>query len=121
MAIDIQFLYRNLVDPNKTYESVEEFFDSTYTGTTDEEDLKAHTDVNNTYIYEKTGVLTPDKKAVVIVRRFDTSTMYNEWKKKRSVLPTIDFNVSEEEGFFIKIKPWGGIDLERSKTIEEFN
>ena len=42
MAIDVQFLYKNLVAPNKTYESVVDFFESTYTGTTDEEDLKAH-------------------------------------------------------------------------------
>ena len=46
MAIDVQFLYKNLVAPNKTYESVVDFFESTYTGTTDEEDLKAHIDIN---------------------------------------------------------------------------
>ena len=43
----------------------------------------------------------------------------NEWKKQRSVLPNIDFNISEQEGFFINIKQWGNIDLERQ--IEEFN
>ena len=122
MAIDVQFLYKNLVAPNKTYESVDEFFDSAYTGTTDEEDLKvqkAHEELNKTYIYERMSILTPDKKGVVTVRRFDTSSHYNEWKKQRSVLPNIDFNISEQEGFFINIKQWGNIDLERQ--IEEFN
>ena len=119
MAIDIQFLYRNTVDPNKTYENVEEFFDSTYTGTTDEEDLKAHTDVNKKYIYEKMAILSPDKKGVIVVRRFDTSRMYNQWKKERSALPNIDFNITEQEGFFVNVKAWGNIDLERAE--EEFN
>ena len=117
MAIDIQFLYRNLVDPNKAYESVDDFFDSTYTGTTDEEDLKAHVDINTKYVHEKTGVLTPDKKGVVLVRRFDNSAMYKEWKKQRSAIPKIDFNVSEEEGFFINIKAWGDYQV----SEEEFN
>ena len=121
MAIDVQFLYRNLIDPNKTYETVDEFFDSTYTGTTDEEDLKAHQEVNNTYIYEKTGVLTDDNKRVILVRRFENSTMYNDWKKKRSLLPNIDFNISEEEGLFAEIKPWGTNDNGKTETIEEFN
>ena len=119
MAIDVQFLYKNLVAPNKIYESVVDFFDSTYTGTTDEEDLQKHHEVNSKYIYERMSVLTPDKKGVVTVRRFDTSSHYNEWKKQRSVLPNIDFNISEQEGFFINIKQWGNIDLERQ--IEEFN
>ena len=119
MAIDIQFLYKYVVDPNKTYENVEDFFDSTYTGTTDEEDLKAHTDVNKKYIYEKMAILSPDKKGVIVVRRFDTTRMYNQWKKERSALPNIDFNITEQEGFFINIKTWGNIDLERAE--EEFN
>ena len=65
------------------------------------------------------SVLTPDKKGVVTVRMFYTASHYNEWKKQRSVLPNIDFNISEQEGFFINIKQWGNIDLERQ--IEEFN
>ena len=121
MAIDIQFLYRNVVDPNKAYESVDEFFDSAYTGTTDEEDLKVHEEVNKTYIYEKMGVLTNDNKAVIIVRRFENITMYNEWKKKRSLLPNIDFNLSEQEGLFAEITPWGTNDNGKTETIEEFN
>ena len=70
MAIDIQFLYRNLVDPNKAYESVDDFFDSTYTGTTDEEDLQKHHEVNSKYIYERMSVLTPDKKHFAMVNFF---------------------------------------------------
>ena len=124
MAIDVQFLYKNLVAPNKTYESVDEFFDSAYTGTTDEEDLKvqkAHEELNKTYIYEKMGVLTNDNKAVIIVRRFENITMYNEWKKKRSLLPNIDFNLSEQEGLFAEITSWGTNDNGKTETIEEFN
>ena len=119
MAIDIQFLYKNIVDPNKTYDSALDFFDSTYTGTTDEDVVKAHAEINKKYVHENEDFLTPDKKGVVVVRRFDTTTNYNEWKKQRSLLPKIDFNITEQEGFFINIKTWGNIDLERAE--EEFN
>ena len=43
--------------------------------------------------------------------------MYKEWKKQRSTIPKIDFNVSEEEGFFINIKAWGDYQV----SEEEFN
>lgn len=125
MAIDIQFLYKNIVDPNKTYDSALDFFDSTYTGTTDEDVVKAHAEINKKYVHENEDFLTPDKKGVVVVRRFDTTTNYNEWKKQRSLLPKIDFNITEQEGFFIHVKPWGdyqpdhGINL--MPTKEEFN
>ena len=52
-----------------------------------------------------------------LVRRFDNSAMYKEWKKQRSAIPKIDFNVSEEEGFFINIKAWGDYQV----SEEEFN
>jgi len=119
MAIDVQFLYKNLVDPNKTYDSPDEFFDSTYTGTVDEDDVKRHKEVNSKYVAEQTGVLTPDKKAVVMVKRFDTSLHYKEWKKERNLIPNIDFNLSEEEGFFINIPIWG--EYNTKKKLEEFN
>ena len=47
----------------------------------------------------------------------DNSAMYKEWKKQRSTIPKIDFNVSEEEGFFINIKAWGDYQV----SEEEFN
>lgn len=125
MAVDIQFLYRNIVDPNKTYNSTSDFFDSTYTGTTDEETVKLHDNINNKFVHEKHALLTPDKKGVVVIRRFDRVIHYNEWKKERSVLPKIDFNITEQEGFFMKVKEWGdyrpkdGVNL--MPTKEEFN
>ena len=109
MSIDTQWRYLNTVSPETTFEDPQDFFDNTYTGATDPEDIKAHKQNNEKNIAAQDSFLLADKKTVITLRRFEDFNSYEIWKKNRAFLPNVDFNISEEEGganSFIDIDSW---------------
>ena len=101
MSIDTQWMYRNTAVPSQTFEAPNDFFDSLYTGSNDLEVVQAHKSNNDKYLIDWDSYLLGDKRTVITLRRFENFNHYTEWKKFRSLLPKLDFNVSEQEGFFL--------------------
>ncbi len=101
MSIDTQWKYLNRAVPSQTFEDPTDFFDSLYTGSNDPVVVQAHKSNNDKYLLDWDSYLLSDKKTVITFRRFQNFNHYSEWKRLRSLLPKLDFNVSEEEGIFL--------------------
>ncbi len=98
--ISIKLMYRNIANPDQTYQTVSEFFENDNAGVDDLEALKSHIANDNTYQYSKEATLLEDMKTVIMTRDFETEELANEWLEERAKLPTIDKNLKEERMMF---------------------
>jgi len=118
MSIDTQWKYKNIASPDTKFVSPDDFFNDNYTGVAAIEDVNQHRANNTKNMIEQDSFLLSDKKTIVTLRRFLTNHHYQEWKRVRSLLPKVDYNLSEEEGTFIEMDPgaWGNYHIQ-----EEYN
>ncbi len=98
--ISMKLMYRNIANPDKTYEDVSEFFENSNVGIDDVEALKSHIANNNTYQFSKETTLLQDMQTVIMTIEFETEELANKWLEARAKLPTIDKNLKEERMFF---------------------
>lgn len=94
--ISIKLMYRNIANPDKTYEDVSDFFENSNAGVDDVEALKSHIANDQKYQYSKEATLLEDKKTVIMTRDFETEELSNVWLEERAKLPAIDKNLKEE-------------------------
>ena len=94
--INIQLKYTNIINPDKTYEDVAEFFENSNAGIDDEEALNNHIANHDLYEYNNEKILMEDKKSVVITRYFESEELADKWLEERNKLPKIDKNLKEE-------------------------
>ena len=94
--INIQLKYTNIINPDKTYEDVAEFFENSNAGIDDEEALNSHISNDRLYEFSNDKILLDDKKSVMITRTFTNEDTANKWLEERKKLPTIDKNLKEE-------------------------
>ena len=116
MTIDTQWRYKNTAVPTQTFENPTDFFDNLYTGAIDPENIENYRKNNLKNVEAYDSYLLKDKKTVITLRRFKSVNDYEEWKRVRSILPKIDFNVLEEEGHFINVQP--GTNVETTPPID---
>ena len=84
-------------DANKTFSSIEEFFNHSSTVDVDTDLMDNHIENDDTFCTGKLGFLHDDKKHVIIVREFGSHDMYDQWNKKRKELGDIDDLIEEVE------------------------
>jgi len=94
--INIQLKYTNIINPDKTYEDVAEFFENSNAGIDDEEALNNHISNDRLYEFSNDKTLLYDKKSVMITRTFTNEDTANKWLEERKKLPKIDKNLKEE-------------------------
>ena len=94
--ISIQLKYTNIINPEKTYKDVAEFFENNNAGIDDEEALNNHIENDKKYQFSNFKKLSNDKKYVVITRIFTDQDTVNKWFEERKELPSIDKNLKEE-------------------------
>mgnify|MGYP003636396355 CR=1 FL=1 len=96
----IKFMYKNVANPNQTYETVSDFFENYNAGVVDTASLEIHIANDNKYQYSRESILLEDMKTVILTREFETEELANEWLVERAKLPSIDKNLSEEQMMF---------------------
>ena len=96
----IKFIYKNVANPNQTYETVSDFFENYNAGVVDTASLELHRDNDIKHQISKEAVLSEDMKTVILTREFETEEMANTWLVERAKLPSIDKNLSEEQMMF---------------------
>jgi len=95
MLKTIKFKYKNIVNPQQTYESVHEFFKNA--GNDDMDDAVNSYKLNDDmYLLEDSSYLLNDKKTVTVIKVFYSVDDANRWIENRNKLPKIDKNLSEE-------------------------
>jgi len=94
MLKTIKFKYKNIVNPQQTYESVHEFFKNA--GNNDMDALNSYKLNDDMYLLEDSSYLLDDKKTVTVIKVFNSGDDANRWIENRNKLPKIDKNLSEE-------------------------
>jgi hypothetical protein len=94
MLKTIKFKYKNIVNPQQTYESVHEFFKNA--GNDDMDALNSYKLNDDMYLLEDSSYLLDDKKTVTVIKVFYSGDDANRWIENRNKLPKIDKNLSEE-------------------------
>ena len=84
-------------DKNKTFGSVEEFFNKSSSVKVDTNLLNAHIENDDSFCTGKIAFLNDDKQHVTIVRVFGSIDMYDLWESKRKELGNIDDLIEETE------------------------
>lgn len=97
--ISLKLMYKNITYPEKTFETVSEFFENDNAGVDDVEALKSHIANDEKYQFSKEATLLDDKKTVIMTRDFETEDVANKWLEARAKLPTIDKNLKEDRMF----------------------
>ena len=97
--ISLKLMYKNVAYPDKTFETVSEFFENDNAGVDDVEALKLHIANDETYQYSKEATLLEDNKTVIMTRDFETEEVANKWLEARAELPSIDKNLKEDRMF----------------------
>ena len=97
--ISLKLMYKNVAYPDKTFETVSEFFKNDNAGVDDDEALKSHIANDEKYQFSKEATLLDDKKTVIMTRDFDTEEVANKWLEERAKLSTIDKNLKEDRIF----------------------
>ena len=87
----------NNTDKDKTFGSVEEFFNHSSSVEVDSAKLNAHIENDNANSTGKEGTLSDDKKHVIILREFANIEAYNTWHAKRKELGDIDDLIKETD------------------------
>ena len=87
----------NNTDKDKTFGSVEEFFNHSSSVEVDSAKLNAHIENDDSFCTGKLGFLDDDKKHVTIVREFASADDYDIWNMRRKDLGDIDNLIEETE------------------------
>jgi len=93
-------MYKNVTNPDQTFETVSEFFKDENAGVDDKSALDAHIANDNKYQDNKETTLLSDKKTVLMTRDFEDEETAEKWLEERAKLPTIDKNLKEERMTF---------------------
>lgn len=94
--ISLKLMYKNVTNPDQTFETVSEFFENDNAGVYDLEALKSHIANDNKYQSWKEATLLSDKKTVLMTRDFKDEETAEKWLEERAKLPIIDKNLKEE-------------------------
>jgi len=94
--ISLKLMYKNVTNPDQTFETVSEFFENDNAGVDDLEALKSHIANDNKYQSSKESNLLSDKKTVLMTRDFEDEETAEKWLEERAKLPIIDKNLKEE-------------------------
>ena len=87
----------NNKDKDKTFGSIEEFFNHSTSIKVDTNLINAHIENDDSFCTGKLGFLNDDKKHVDIIREFGSADMYDQWVAKRKELGDIDDLIEETE------------------------
>tara|TARA_B110000483_G_scaffold44577_1_gene55710 strand:+ start:266 stop:547 length:282 start_codon:yes stop_codon:yes gene_type:complete len=93
-------MYKNVTNPDQTFETVIDFFKDENAGVDDKSALDAHIANDNKYQDSKETTLLSDKKTVLMTRDFEDEETAEKWLEERAKLPTIDKNLKEERMTF---------------------
>ncbi|MDA7798409.1 hypothetical protein N8956_00245 [bacterium] len=98
--ISLKLMYKNITNPDQTFETVSEFFEDENAGVDDKNALSAHIANDNKYQSSKEATLLSDKKTVIMTRDFEDEETAEKWLEERAKLPTIDKNLKEDKMTF---------------------
>jgi len=84
-------------DKDKSFETVEEFFNHSSSVEVDTEKLNAHIENDDTHCTGKLGFMGNDRKHVIVVREFASADDYDIWNMRRKDLGDIDNLIEETE------------------------
>ena len=98
--ISLKLMYKNVTNPDQTFETVIDFFKDENAGVDDKSALDAHIANDNKYQDNKETTLLSDKKTVLMTRDFEDEETAEKWLEERAKLPTIDKNLKEDKMTF---------------------
>ena len=84
-------------DKDRSFETVEDFFNHSCSVEVDTAKLNGHIENDDTHCTGKLGFMSNDRKHVIVIREFSSADDYDIWSTKRKELGDIDNLIEEEE------------------------